>query len=258
MNQVNRNISRGLVAVLVTAVLAACGTSEQSSPTTSSTPDAQTTITVFAASSLTKTFTELGKQFEATNPDTKVVFSFGASSTLAEQIVAGSPADVFASASKKSMEAAAEQVPDSKVFTSNRVVVAFPVDKPLGAVTDLNDSALKWVQCDHQVPCGAAADAALSADGVDGTPVSLEPDAKSVTGKLTALEVDAAIIYATDVKSAGSKFSAIEFSNSEKATTKYPIGVTLNANAKAQEFVDFVTSEAGQKVLLDAGFGSPN
>jgi molybdate transport system substrate-binding protein len=114
------------------------------------------------------------------------------------------------------------------------------------------------VQCDRQVPCGTAADAALEADGITGTPVSLEPDVKSVVGKLTALEVDAAIIYSTDVKSAGSKFSALEFSNIEKATTKYPIGINSNANTKAQAFVDFVLSEAGQQILLDAGFGSPS
>ena len=240
------------------SVLAACGNADQETVNGNATTVAQTNITVFAASSLTETFTELGRQFEAANPGTKVSFSFAASSTLAEQINAGAPADIFASASKKSMEAALAQIPESTVFTSNRVVVAFPVAKPLVAVSDLNNPAVKWVQCDRQVPCGAAADAALEADGITGSPISLEPDVKSVAGKLNSLEVDAAIIYATDVKSAGTEFASVEFSNSEKATTKYPIGVTLKANAKAQEFVDFVMSEAGQKVLLDAGFGSPN
>jgi len=237
-------------------VLTGCSSATETSDESNSV--IETTITVFAASSLTETFTELGRQFEAANPGTKVTFSFAASSTLAQQIIAGAPADVFASASEKSMEAAAEQIPVSTIFTSNRVVVSFPVDKPLIAVTDLNDPAIKWVQCDRQVPCGTAADAALEADGITGTPVSLEPDVKSVVGKLTALEVDAAIIYITDVKSAGSKFSALEFSNIVKATTKYPIGINSNANTKAQAFVDFVLSEAGQQVLLDAGFGSPS
>lgn len=246
-------------AFLTVLGLAACGTTNAGTDSqTSDTPETQTTITVFAASSLTETFTELGKQFEAANPGTTVTFSFAASSTLAEQIIAGAPADIFASASIKSMEAALTQVPASTVFTSNRVVLAFPADKPLLAISDLNDSTIKWVQCDHQVPCGTAADAALADEGITGIPVSLEPDVKSVTAKLTALEVDAAIIYATDVKSAGSEFAAIEFSNAEKATTKYPIGVTLAANAKAQAFVDFILSEAGQKVLADAGFGPMN
>ena len=255
MSKLHRKILSGVLAVAATVALAACGTTDQGTNGSASTAT-QNNITVFAAASLTETFTELGKQFEAANPGTKVTFSFAASSTLAEQINAGAPADIFASASKKSMEAVAEQIPVSTLFTSNRVVVAFPVSKPLTAVSDLNDSAVKWVQCDHQVPCGSAADAALEAEGVTGSPISLEPDVKSVTGKLTAREVDAAIIYATDVKSAGPEFASLEFSNTEKAMTKYPIGVTLNANGKAQNFVDFVLSEAGQKVLLDAGFSS--
>lgn len=246
-------------AFLAVFGLAACGTTNAVTDSqTSNAPEIQTTITVFAASSLTETFTELGKQFEAANPGTTVTFSFAASSTLAEQIIAGAPADIFASASKKSMDAALTQVPASTVFTSNRVVLAFPANKPLLAISDLNDSTIKWVQCDHQVPCGAAADAALADEGITGIPVSLEPDVKSVTAKLTALEVDAAVIYATDVKSAGANFRAIEFSDAEKATTKYSIGVTLTANAKAQAFMDFILSEAGQKVLADAGFGPMN
>ena len=257
MIKLHRKILSGALAVVATALLAACGTADQGSSNGNTNSATQNNITVFAAASLTETFTELGEQFEVANPGTKVTFSFAASSTLAEQINAGAPADVFASASMKSMEAVVEQIPVSTVFISNRVVVAFPVAKPLIAVSDLNDSAVKWVQCDHQVPCGSASDAALEAEGVTGSPISLEPDVKSVTGKLTALEVDAAIIYATDVKSAGSEFASIEFSNSEKATTKYPIGVTLNAGSKAQQFVDFVLSESGQKLLLDAGFGSP-
>lgn len=253
MSKLKRRIQSGAV-VLTSALLAACGNSEQGSSNESTNTVTQTNITVFAAASLTETFTELGKQFEAANPGTKVTFSFAASSTLAEQILSGAPADVFASASMKSMESVVEEVPGSKVFASNRVVVAFPVSKPLSAVSDLSDPKVKWVQCDRQVPCGAAADAALAADGVTGSPVSLEPDVKSVTGKLIALEVDAAIIYATDVKSIGSEFAALEFSNVEKATTKYPIGITLNSSDKAQAFVDFVVSDAGQKVLLEAGF----
>ncbi len=254
-----RNAFRGIASLIAVAVLSACSAGTGKGATDASrSPESPKIITVFAASSLTKSFTEIGKQFEAENPGMKVIFSFGASSTLAEQINSGAPVDVFASASKKSMDSVSTEIPNSKVFATNRVVVAFPVAKPLTAITDLNNPAIKWVQCDHQVPCGTAADAALKADGVTRKPVSLEPDVKSVTGKLTALEVDAAIIYATDIKSAGAEFESIEFSNSEKATTKYPIGVTLNANSKAQEFVDFVLSEAGQKVLLDAGFGSPN
>ena len=244
--------SKLVAALISTLALAGCGTSNNAGA--SATPTEATTVTVYAASSLTKTFTELGKEFEAANPGSKVVFSFGASSTLAEQITAGAPADVFASASKKSMDAVATEIPESKVFASNRVVVGYPVANALTAVTDLNSATIRWIQCDHQVPCGAAADAALTAEGITGTPISLEPDVKSVTTKLTTGEVDAAIIYITDVIAAGSEFAALEFSDQAKATTNYPIGVTASANVMAQKFVDFVLSTAGQKVLSAAGF----
>jgi molybdate transport system substrate-binding protein len=241
-----------IVAIFAALALAGCASSPQANPSTSASPE--TTVTVFAASSLTKSFTELGKAFEAEHPGVKVTFSFGASSTLAEQIAAGAPADVFASASKKSMDAVSAQIPTSTFFASNRVVVAFPASKPLAAISDLNNPAIKWIQCDHQVPCGAAADAALTAEGVTGKPISLEPDVKSVVTKLTALEVDAAIVYVTDVIAAGKDFQSLEFTDVLKATTNYPIGRTMSSNETAQQFVDYVLSAEGQKFLTKAGF----
>lgn len=246
-------MTKKILAILGVAItLAGCSTSPQASSSSSAPPEK--TITVFAASSLTKAFTDLGKAFEAQHPGVKVTFAFGASSTLAEQIAAGAPADVFASASEKSMDGVSDQIPTSTIFATNRVVVAFPVAKPLNAITDLNNESVKWIQCDHQVPCGAAADAALKAQGITGTPISLEPDVKSVVTKLTALEVDAAIIYATDVLAAGSEFKSLEFADVLKATTNYPIGVTTSAGDTAQQFVDYVLSAEGQKFLIDAGF----
>jgi molybdate transport system substrate-binding protein len=100
-----------LMFTLMALGLAGCGSNNNgtSAGSSSSTPSASSSalsvnITVFAAASLTETFTELGKQFEAANPGTKVTFSFGASSALAEQINNGAPADVFASASPKNMD----------------------------------------------------------------------------------------------------------------------------------------------------------
>src|SRR5688572_23367623 len=78
-------VRRVLVAVLV--VLAACGGDS-----------ADDEITVFAAASLTDAFEEIADAFETANPDNEVTLSFGASSSLREQILEGAPADVFASA----------------------------------------------------------------------------------------------------------------------------------------------------------------
>ena len=59
---------------------------------------------MFAAASLKESFTTLGKDFEKAHPGTKVIFSFGGSDTLAASITGGAPADVFASASPKTMK----------------------------------------------------------------------------------------------------------------------------------------------------------
>ena len=92
-------------AVSLLATTAACGSSD-SDDKGSSTKEETKTITVYAAASLTSTFTELGKKFEAEHDGVKVKFSFGGSSDLVAQIQQGAPADVFASADTKNMDKA--------------------------------------------------------------------------------------------------------------------------------------------------------
>ena len=220
--------------------------------------NSDTEITVFAAASLTQTFTEISSKFELANPGTKVTISFAGSATLAEQIKQGAPADVFASASQAAMSSVVREIPNPKTFASNRVVIAFPSANPKNIVTsqDLNNKDLIWIQCDHQVPCGAAADKALAVDGVTAQPKSLEPDVNSVLNKLLAGEVDAAIVYLTDVF-ANSNLKSLEFSNKVSAGTSYSIGTSSAASSAAQDFVAFVLAQSGQDVLIAAGFDAP-
>jgi len=249
-----------LFAVAMVAGLAACGTSGQAN----SGSQAQT-VSVMAASSLTGTLTKLAAAYEAIHPNAKVVLSFGASSTLAQQITAGAPAQVFASASKKSMDAASSRVKTPVDFLSNFVVLALPsgkgIDPCFGVVpcsqsavaNFLNQGNVKWIQCAHEVPCGAAADKATKADGVTTKPVSLEPDVKSVVSKMVAGEADAAIIYHTDIV-AHPTLREIKFNSTSEATTKYSIGEIDSGNKAAEDFIAFVRSAAAGKVFSAAGF----
>lgn len=219
----------------------------------------KSTLTVFAASSLAQTFTALGKTFEARHPGVKVEFSFLASSTLATQMLAGAPVDIFASASETDMRTVKSLVPSPVIFTSNRVVLATPRDDRIhiNKIVDLNKRGVKWIQCAHVVPCGAAADAALASEGrVTSKPVSLEPKVSSAVAKLVSGEVDAAIIFHSDFIANRSKLREIRFKNSAAATTRYPIGVikTSNQQSLAKSFMDTVLSAYGRKVLAEAGF----
>ncbi len=239
------------------------GSGSSSSSSSSSTASLSGNITVFAAASLTESFTELGKQFETANPGTKVTFSFAASSALAEQINSGAPADVFASASQKNMDqvTAAGNASDDKVFAKNVMEIATPPSNPgkVASVNDLAKSSVKTALCQPQVPCGSVAQQVFTNAKITVKPVTLEPDVKSVLSKVQLGEVDAGMVYVTDVKAAGDKVKGVEIAADVNASTNYPIAaLTKSANAAvAKAFVDFVLSSTGTSVLTAAGFQAP-
>ncbi|GAA3619300.1 molybdate ABC transporter substrate-binding protein [Kineosporia mesophila] len=254
------------VAVLAAATLslAACGGSSSSgTPSASSSSGPSGEITVFAAASLTGSFTNLGKAFEAENPGTKVTFSFGPSSGLAEQIDQGAPADVFASAATKNMDQVVEagNASNPVAFANNTMEIAVPADNPAGvdSLDDLTNKDVKVVLCAQDVPCGVSARAVFKNAGITVTPVSNEVDVKSTLSKITLGEADAGLVYVTDVKAAGDKVSGIEIPADDNATTTYPIASLKNSkNADlAQAFVDYVLSDKGTAELGTAGFSKP-
>ncbi|RFC77062.1 molybdate ABC transporter substrate-binding protein [Streptomyces sp. AcE210] len=225
------------------------------------------TVTVFAAASLKESFTTLGKDFEKAHPGTKVTFSFGGSDTLAASITGGAPADVFAAASPKTMAIVTDKK-DGKgtatapsTFVRNQLEIATLPGNPdkVASLKDLTKSGLKVVLCDKTVPCGAAAQKALDAGKLKLTPVSYEQDVKSALTKVELKEADAAVVYKTDVKAAGSKVEGVDFPESANAVNDYPIALLKDApNAEAaKEFIALVQSPEGQKVLTAAGFLKP-
>jgi molybdate transport system substrate-binding protein len=262
---VNRSRSAA-VAVVATAGLALAGcssTSSSGSPTSPSPAASSTTLTVFAAASLTGSFTTLGKQFEAAHPGTKVVFSFGPSSGLATQITSGAPADVFASASPKNMQAVvdAKAAPAPTNFAKNTMEIAVPPANPakITKLADLASSKVKVVLCAAEVPCGATALAVFSNAELKVTPVSNEVDVKSTLSKVELGEADAGVVYVTDVLAAGDKVKGIEIPADVNASTEYPIAaLSASRNATlAQDFVEYVLSADGSTALKAAGFEQP-
>ncbi|WP_031042526.1 molybdate ABC transporter substrate-binding protein [Streptomyces sp. NRRL F-5650] len=222
------------------------------------------TVNVFAAASLTESFTKLGKDFEKQHPGTKVVFNFGGSDSLAAGITSGAPADVFASASPKTMKVvtdAGDAAGTPATFVRNRLEIATLPGNPdkVASLKDLTGPDLKVVLCDKTVPCGAAAQKALTAAGLELTPVSYEEDVKSALNKVVLKEADAAVVYRTDVEAAGDKVEGVEFPEAAEAVNDYPITVLKDApNAAAgRAFVELVRSAEGRQVLTEAGFTAP-
>ncbi len=246
-----RTVSLAAAAALLTA----CGGASSS--------DDRVPVTVLAAASLTGVFTELETAFEAAHPTADVRYSFGGSSDLAAQIVAGAPADVFASADQQQLAAVTgagltRGAPEP--FATNVLTIAVPAGNPSGIASfaDLARPGVTEVVCAPQVPCGAAAEEIEQSTGVTLSPASEESDVKSVLAKVAAGEADAGLVYVTDV--AGSPdVESIPFPEADSAVNEYPIAAIVDgpAGELGRAFVEFVLGEEGQAALREAGFGTP-
>nr|CRL73637.1 molybdenum ABC transporter periplasmic molybdate-binding protein [Mycolicibacterium malmesburyense] len=240
-----------LVALLLT--LASC----------SKGPEADS-VMVFAAASLKSTFTEIGAQFEKDHPGARVEFSFAGSSDLATQLTQGARADVFAAADAANMEkvaAAGLLAGDPVNFASNTLTIAVAPGNPKNVKTfrDLTRSGTSVVVCAPQVPCGSATRKAEQAAGVDLDPVSEESSVTDVLNKVASGQADAGIVYVTDARGTGTRIAEVPIPEAADVVNVYPIATLKDSSqpALAQEFIDAVTGETGQRVLDEAGFGRP-
>ena len=260
-----------MLAAVPLLLLAGCGQNSSSTgnPSTGASASGSSTavsgtITVLAAASLTDAFGQIGKDFQSAHPGTTVQFSFGSSATLASQVTQGAPADVFAAASSTTMKTvttAGDNATEPKTFLTNTLEIAVPTGNP-GKVTGLTDFAnadLKIALCAQSVPCGAAAVQVFKLAGITPKPDSYETDVSATLQKVSSDEVDAALVYKTDIARAGGKVQGIDFAQSSQVVNSYPI-CTLKASpnaAGAAAFESYVLSPAGQAVLNQAGFGKP-
>lgn len=253
---------RRVLASVAATILAIAGVTGCASSGSDDGGDA--TLTVFAASSLTLTFEELGSRFEGSHDGVTVRFSFAGSSDLVAQIQQGAPADVFASADTANMD---KLVADDLVrgkpvdFASNTLEIAVPPGNPakVHSLQDLAQPGLNLVVCAPEVPCGAASREVAHDAGLQLEPVSEEQSVTDVLNKVASGEADAGLVYVTDVRAAGDAVEGVEFPESSSVVNTYPIAVVADSHdsALAQEWVALVQSPAGQSILRNAGFGEP-
>jgi molybdate transport system substrate-binding protein len=251
-------------------VLAACGDDDGGGDDTSSasgSPAEESSlegdITVFAAASLTDAFDQVGAALEDANPDVSVEFNYGASSALREQILAGAPADVFASADTSNMDQVVEAAAatDPSDFVTNQLQIVVPAGNPgeVAGLDDFADADLLIGLCAAEVPCGEFGREALANAGVTPSIDTNEPDVRSLLTKIEAGELDAGIVYITDVLAAGDAAEGIDIPADDNVTATYPIAPLSDAanGEVADAFVEFVLSDEGQAILESYGFGGP-
>ncbi|WP_419926416.1 molybdate ABC transporter substrate-binding protein [Candidatus Poriferisocius sp.] len=220
----------------------------------------ETTVTVYAAASLSEAFEDLAAEYEAANPQIDVELSFAGSARLAAQITAGARADVFAAADGANMSrvvAEGRTVAPPVAFARNGLALVVPSGNP-GSVTelaDLSDDGLVLAVCAPEVPCGALAQAVLADAGVDAEPDTEETSVRAVLTKVMLGEADAGLVYATDVAAGGNKVASVPL-GPQIRFNDYPVAA-VSDRAAAAGFVDFVLGPDGQRILRSHGFESP-
>ncbi|HSG80144.1 MAG TPA: molybdate ABC transporter substrate-binding protein [Acidimicrobiia bacterium] len=239
---------RRLLAI-ATLVLGACA------PTT-----ADDDLRVLAASSLTEAFAEIAEAFEASTPGIDVSLSFAGSASLREQVLDGIRADVVVVAAPVhlgALENAGLLGSSGVAIATNIAVVAVPAANlaQISGLSDLGRADVIVGTCTRAVPCGALAAAAFADAGIEPALSTEEPNVRSLVAKLIAGELDAGIVYRTDVTA--SKGALTSFDIPQPPQTTYLAGTlaTSNAPGAAERFVEFLTSGAGQEILGRHGFG---
>lgn len=260
-----RRLVPSLAVALATLLLAACGsgtpsTAEAGQPAGAGDGSSlQGTVTVLAAASLTESFDQLKKDFEAAHPGVTVETSYGSSATLVQQVNNGAPASVLALAGTA---AAAPLDPslvkDTKTFATNVLEIAVPPANPGGvtSIADLAKPAVKVVLCADTVPCGKAAQATFTKARIVPNVVSQEVDVKATLAKVKLAEADAAVVYHSDVVAAKEAVKGVEIPAKLNTSLSYPV-ITLSDDAATKAFVAYLLSVKGLATVQSFGFGAP-
>ncbi|MBA2395153.1 MAG: molybdate ABC transporter substrate-binding protein [Ktedonobacteraceae bacterium] len=271
------------ISLALCMLLAACGQSTPTSGNTNSatatpapTTLAPATLKVFAAASLKSSFTAIQTQYQQAHPNVKIVYNFAGSQALVQQITQGAPADVFASADQKNMKKLTDAAlaTDPKTFADNTLTIIVPTSNP-AHITGLKDLANKGIKIDvaaSTVPVGsytlqvldkfgkASVSGATDESAIKANFVSQEDNDTAIVQKVELGEVDAGIVYASDVTTAAaSKVSFIAIPTGLNVIAQYPIAVLKNATDTndAQAFVQYVLSSDGQAILTKYRFLPP-
>ncbi len=233
-------------------------------------------LTIYAATSLTDAFEALAAAFAEVEPAAEVLLNFANSSTLAAQINAGAPADIFASANEKQMALAVAggRISEDAVrtFAHNQLtlIVSAQSDITLDSLAQLAQAPLLLVLAAPGTPIRAYTDAMLaSADAEYGGRyqqralerlVSEERNVRQVVARVALGEADAGIVYQSDViGDVRDQLVVIAIDARHNQLASYPIAPLADAAdaALAAHFIDFILSPPAQAILREYGFCSP-
>lgn len=234
------------------------------------------TLTIYAATSLTDAFENLAAAFRENHPDTEIVLNFASSSKLAAQLLAGAPADIFASANSAQMDLV---VADGRIregavksFAANRLVLIVPADNPadISGIEDLGSKRLLLVLAVTGTPIRDYTNVMLNSYndefGDDFAKralenlVSEESNVRQVVARIALGEADAGIVYQTDVTDE-IRDQVIRFPIADRHNqiASYPVAALDDSALPelSEAFIVYLRSVDGQSILGSFGFCAP-
>ena len=239
--------------------MSACGSfsADNASPKASQCPDESTkgSLVILAASSMAPVFADTEQRFLKDHPCvTNVSFSYGSSATLAAQIVNGSPADVFISASEKTMNPVKDADKSLSVYNFAKNVGEIMVNTNskydnqitgIASLTNAVNARIKVGLCVTTAPCGALADSILEKAGISRQAIAdtESPSVEDLVSKIEMGELDAGIVFHSDCVSAQiqKSYQCITIPLDMNATTSYYVAA-LNSRAISEQFASFISS----------------
>ncbi len=256
---------RTLCTLLTITALTLTGCNSASETEDTDASNNKISLTIMAAASLQTSFDEIADEFTTEHPNITLDLNYAGSSSLVQNLEAGAPADVFASADEANMDDAETagliEANTRDLFAANKLVGIVPIDNPADVSTleEANAEDVNLVICAPQVPCGTLSRSLADAAGITLEAVSEEQQVSDVLGKVRSSQADAGLVYATDAALAPDELETFKIDGADEELNYYPIARTANSeHAKAaDEFIDFIHSKAGQAILEDNGFTTP-
>lgn len=223
------------------------------------------TLTVLAASSLTEVVREVADAFEGAHPAVDVSVSFDGSDRLAAEILEGVPGDVFIAAGEPAVSSLRDAGRTSGAIATaatNRLQIAVAQGNPLGVrgLADLGPGrrAPTLALCEPSVPCGGYAVDAFARAGLPVPPATEEGNVRGVLTKVRLGEVDAGIVYVTDVRD-DEEVDGVDLPPEHQVRATYPAVVLADASnpRAAAAFVAFLSGPDARTIFVRHGFGPP-
>lgn len=253
-------LSPAILVTCLVALLAACGGASPASP-------AEPTLTVSAASDLTPAFQEIGRLFEQ-ETGVKVVFNFGSTGQLTQQIELGAPVDVFAAANVAFIEELEQQgliLPDTKaLYARGRIILWQRADSalPVETIEELARPGIKRIAIanpDH-APYGMAARQALQSAGLWD---AVEPKLVLAENVRQALQygetgnVDVAIVALSLSVGSDGRWALVPEELHQPLDQALAVIKGTGMEPAARRFAAFINSPQGRDIMRKYGFILP-